>query len=204
VCVTSPAPNPHLEGSDNIQSAISPNARIDYFAGKLTDEERSFLLTSLVIVGRPAPIQKMFEDKFGKTISRQYLHQLKTDPKYVGTLQKVRDEYERGMTREYMSSKRRRVAAMTEIYEIAMDYKAYKLAKECITAIDDMMENAQKRGNLQIIQFQQTNQYANMPLDEIRKEKVRLLQEFEHVKMINEEKNNDNSTIEVKSVEENQ
>lgn len=108
------------------------------------------------------------------------------------------------MSREYLSSKRRRVGALTEIYEIAMDYKAYKLAKECITAIDDVMENANRRGNLAILQFKQVNHYADMPLSEIKREKLRLLEQLEGVKMISGQIINAESSTEVENGETDQ
>lgn len=165
----------------------------------------SWLLTGLVYVGRSAPIMQSFEQKFGKTVSKQYLSELRNDPVNRELFEKMANEYEKGMTREYLSSKRKRVNALTEIYEIAMDYKAYKLAKECITAIDEIMENSNRRGNLAILQFKQVNNYADMPLSEIRKEKVRLLKQLEDVKMISGNiEIDDSSTIEVENVEESQ
>ena len=160
----------------------------------------TFLLTALVYVGRSRPIIEEFEARFGKTVSKQYLSDLRNDKDNLEVFEEIQKTFEKGMSREYMASKRRRVSAMTEIYEISMEYKAYKLAKECISAIDDMMENTNK-GNLAIIQFKQYNQYADMPLKDIRTEKVRLLKMLENAKMINKDSNIEDSTIEVKNGE---
>jgi hypothetical protein len=127
---------------------------------------------------------------------------MKNDQRNLPLFDKIQREYERGLSREYMSSKRKRVAALTEIYEIAMEYQAFKLAKECVVAIDDIIENAKTRGNIQIFQFKQVNQYADMPIKEIKKERVRLLKELEHVKMDNgQEKIDESQNLEVENGE---
>ena len=147
-----------------------------------SDEERGFLLTAIVYLGRPKLINKEFQDKFGKTVTKQTLLHMKTDPKNEHIFEEVRRSYERKFSNEYLSSKRRRVAAITEIYEYCMDAGALREAKDCVKTIDDMIENQKNKGTT-IFAISQTNQYADITLPEIKAKKLELLKQLEAVKI---------------------
>jgi len=134
----------------------------------------------LIHVGRIVKIRENFEEKFGISISRDKIYDIKKNKEYEATYIKLKEEYEKGLAKEYMVSKRNRISAKTEIYEEAMEKGNLAQASKEVKDIDDMLEKRATFGvsgeNVQI------NLYQDMKLDEIREEKLKLLEKLEKLK----------------------
>ena len=169
---------------------------------KFTNKQTDFLLAGIVYIGRPKRIAEEFEKEFGMTVSVEWIKCLRKSPKHQPTIERFREEYERGLHEEYLVSKRRRINLHTEISEKALDHyeqtgnlKALQVASEQVAKISEEVEPKRGFGDLNVLHLQQTNQYANLTLQEIQVERAKLLGRLEET--INRgRKEEPNTTIE--------
>lgn len=149
------------------------------------------MLYGIVYVGSPTLISRAFEEKFGEPFSAQYVAVIKSSPKYEQRIKQIKDKYERGMFVEALSSKRRRVAAISEIYDWCQEDQAdsdsmlrfkKSLAKDCVMAVDAILDN-KRSTEFNVLNLTQNNSFAEWSLKDIRREKAKLLEKLEGVKI---------------------
>jgi len=157
---------------------------------RLNGQEITFILSQIISTNNYNNILKAFYERFNKTISKQTIYNLKVSKKYEVILDKLQTEYDRQIAKEYLASPRRRVSALTTIYEKALDKEDLKLASEQVMKINEIILGKYAGGDMNIY-FQQNNQYSQMTLPEIRAEQLKVLKMIGDVKMIVDKKNND-------------
>ena len=158
---------------------------------KFNQPEIEFLITHIAEVGRRSEVQKLFEEKFGKDISVQYIQYLSKDDKYKDIIRKIREDFSRNInSASYLANKRIRVEAYTGIYEKCMDIEDYKLANNVLSNIREEIEP--RAGSMNFLNIQ-NNEYVSLTLDEIRKKKAEVLERLERKKITEELPSDDTS-----------
>ena len=152
---------------------------------KFNRPELEFLLTHIAQVGRNSEVMKLFHDRFGKTVTLQYLIWLTNESKFKDAIKTIREDFSRNlMTSSYLANKRIRVERYTDIYEKAMDLADYKLASSILSSIREEVEP--KAGSFNFINVNQSNEYYSMTLDDIRRKKAEVLERLERKKITSE------------------
>lgn len=147
---------------------------------KITPDETSWLLHSLVTIGNIREIVTEFKKKFGKSVSTHWLYQMQNSDKYQESLERIRSQYDRELTKEYLTSPRKRISELTKIYEKACRNDDLKLASDQVMRIHEILVGNHKSGDTTINYYQQNNEYVNMTLEDIRKEQAKVLKRLEN------------------------
>ena len=139
---------------------------------RFTKEQTEFLLQAIVHIGRPSEIVRQFQEKFGISVSKDWVKKLKHLEKYRPRLQQIRSEFEKGIQTEWLVSKRNRVRALTELFEKACEKGDLESARKNLVEIRTEIEG--KVGDAYFMAIQQNNEYINMTVPELKNE-IRLL-----------------------------
>ncbi len=163
---------------------------------KFLKREIDWLLWALVYIGNRAMIMDEFERRFEKTISKQKIDDVQNEPEHQPKLEDIRTTHDKELHMEYLASKRSRLKEYTELYERAKHDGKWRDAAGILKNVDEMFAPKSMGGDINLLALQQNNHYVEMPLEEIEKKKLELLDKYSHVMMkLNEEKKGETITI---------
>ena len=166
-------------------------------------EKLDWLMQAIVHIGLGSKIREQYREKFNDDVSLFTIQDIKKRKNLQPKFERIRAQYERGLAKEFLASKRYRISLLQEVLDIAMLKKDYRLVKEIIKTADDMMEVG-KRKDMNVFQvFQQHNNYATWPIHKIREERARLLSELEKNKVETLNKENGDFEVLIDQSEEN-
>jgi len=153
----------------------------------VTPEQQDWILYNLVHIGFQRKIKEQFLEKWGVEISQPLVSYYLNNDKFQPKLKRIREKFESEVSKEPLASHRTRISLVGQLLETAMDNKNFKLATECIRLAKDLEEGTKRIPSYQFFNFNQNN-YGELTLEDIRKEKYRLWDQMYRVKMKMEQK----------------
>lgn len=118
-------------------------------------------------------IIELCKKEFGKSISRDSVHNYKYNPENKVKIQRLREEYTRDLFMVDLASKRKRLERISKIVETCEEYKDYRTALEGLSQIRQEVEKDLASLNMTNYQI---NVFKDMSEAEIEEERMKSLE----------------------------